>query len=267
MKSILRYPGSKWNLAKTIIALMPDHKSYLEPFFGSGAVLFSKSPSKIETINDMDDEIVNLFKVIRLYPDELKKVIELTPYARSEYNQAFLIKSEDPIERARLLLIKSLQSHGFRVTEKSGWKNDVQGREKSYCVSHWCEVSKIIDEVTQRLKQVQIEKMDAVELIQRFNYPNVFIYLDPPYVLSTRTRKQYRYEMTDKDHIKLLETILQSKAKVMISGYQSDLYEEYLNGWTKLTYNATAEKGLKRTEVIWMNYQNNQMSIIDYIGR
>jgi DNA adenine methylase len=244
---------------------MPEHKSYLEPFFGSGAVLFSKSQSKIETINDMDDEIVNLFKVIRLWPEELKRVVELTPYSRSEYNQAFHVPTEDPIERARLLLIRSLQSHGFRVTEKSGWKNDVQGREKSYCVSHWCEVPRIIDEVTKRLKEVQIENMDAVELITRFNYPNVFIYLDPPYVLSTRTRKQYQHEMSDQDHIKLLETILQSNAKIMISGYQSELYDKYLKGWARLTFDATAEKGLKRTEVIWMNYKESQMSINDYL--
>lgn len=265
MKSILRYPGSKWNLANTIVSMMPEHKSYLEPFFGSGAVLFTKQPSPIETINDMDDEIVNLFRVIRTRPEELKRAIALTPYARAEYDASFHVETDDPIEKARLLLVKSLQSHGFRVTEKSGWKNDVQGREKSYCVSHFNEVPEIIQEITCRLKQVQIEHMDAVELIKRFNYPNVFIYLDPPYVLSTRTRKQYRHEMTDEDHIRLLETIMDSKAKIMISGYQSELYDEYLKDWNRVTYNATAEHGLKRKEQIWYNYQGNQMTLSDYM--
>lgn len=268
MKSILRYPGSKWNLANRIVSMIPEHKSYLEPFFGSGAVLFTKQQSPIETINDLDDNIVNLFTVIRTRPEELKRIIELTPYARAEYDAAFKIKTDDPVEKARLFLIKSLQSHGFRVIDKSGWKNDVQGREKSYCVKHFNELPSIINEITCRLKQVQIEHMDAVKLIKRFNYDNVFIYLDPPYVLNTRTRKQYNHEMTDEDHIHLLETIMDSKAKIMISGYQSELYDSYLKKWYRSEYAATAEQGLKRTEVIWTNYEScgTQMSIEQFIS-
>lgn len=265
MKTILRYPGSKWNLASRIVSMMPEHKSYLEPFFGSGAVLFTKPLSPMETINDLDDEIVNLFQVIRDRPDELARAMKYTPYARKEYDNCFLATPDDPIEKARVLLVKSLQSHGFRITEKCGWKNDVQGRERAYCVKHFNEIPDIIEEVTQRLKQVQIEHMDAVELIKRFDYENVLIYLDPPYVLSTRTRKQYRHEMTDADHIRLLETIVNSKAKVMISGYQHEMYDEYLKGWEHSVYDATAEQGLKRKEHIWCNYQlNNQLSFEDY---
>lgn len=265
MKSLLRYPGSKGNMANNIISLMPIHKSYLEPFFGSGAVFFKKSPSKIETINDLDDDIVNLFQVIRKWPEELQSAISLTPYSRAEYNNAFKKNiNDDEVERARKFMIRSLQSHGFRLNEKSGWKNDVQGREKSYCVSHWCDIPRIISLATERLRQVQIEQMDAVELIKRFNYENVFIYLDPPYVLSTRTRKQYNHEMSDEDHIVLLETILQSKAKIMISGYYSDLYNEYLKDWNVMEFKATAEHGLKRTEVLWMNYKN-EMTVFDFI--
>lgn len=266
IKSILRYPGSKWNMANTIISLMPQHKSYLEPYLGSGAVLFSKQPSKIETVNDMDNDIVNLFNIIRTRPQDLERVVAFTPYSRTEYDNAFKIQPNDPIEKARLFLLKSLQSHGFRSTEKSGWKNDVQGRDKAYAVQHWNEIPELIREVAERLKLVQIENMDAVELIKRFNFENVFIYLDPPYVLDTRTRKQYKYEMDDEDHIRLLETILQSKAQIMISGYDSDMYNDYLKGWNKLSFDATAEKGLKRTEVLWMNYSDGQMTIKDWLG-
>ena len=266
IKSLLRYPGSKGNMADDIIRLMPEHKSYLEPFFGSGAVLFKKAASPIETINDLDDDIINLFTVIRKWPEELAKVISLTPYSRTEYNNSFSGTSEDDeIERARKFMVRSLQSHGFRCYEKSGWKNDVQGREKSYCVSHWCDIPRIIGLATQRLRQVQIEHMDAIELIKRFDYPNVFIYLDPPYVLGTRTRKQYNHEMSDEEHVRLLETILQSKAKIMISGYHSDLYESYLGKWNSMDFNATAEHGLKRTEVLWMNYKKD-MDLFDLIA-
>ncbi len=253
-------------MADNIIRLMPQHKSYLEPFFGSGAVFFKKSPSPIETINDLDDDIVNLFTVLRKWPEELKKAISLTPYSRVEYNNAFYRTNEDDeVELARKFMIRSLQSHGFTCCEKSGWKNDVQGREKAYCVIHWCDIPRIIDLATERLREVQIEHMDAIELVKRFDYPNVFIYLDPPYVLSTRTRKQYNHEMSDEEHVRLLETILQSKARIMISGYYSDLYNEYLKDWNVVEFNATAERGLKRTEVLWMNYKKD-IDLFDLIA-
>ena len=263
MKSILRYPGSKWNMAKNIIELMPEHRSYLEPYFGSGAVLFSKEISKIETINDLNDDIVNLFNVIRTQPDKLSYAVEMTPYSRSVYDTVFKTSSDDEIEKARIFLIKSLQSHGFRTIEKSGWKNDVQGREKSYAVNHWNQIPELIYEVASRLKLVQIEKMDAIKLINRFNFNNVFMYLDPPYLLETRTRKQYSFEMEDCDHEELLSTISNSKAQIMISGYNSSMYDSYLKTWNKKCFNATAEKGLKRIEIIWMNYEiEKQMSLL-----
>lgn len=81
------------------------------------------------------------------------------------------------------------------------------------------------------------------------------MYIDPPYLFSTRTRKQYSYEMSDEDHLELLDVICQSKAKILISGYDSELYNNKLKDWDRLEFAATAEKGLKRTEVLWLNYE------------
>lgn len=89
MKTILRYPGSKWNLAKRIVDFFPEHKSYLEPYFGSGAVLFTKELSSIETVNDLNDDVVNLFQVIQATPKELSEKLFLTPYSRTVYNRAW----------------------------------------------------------------------------------------------------------------------------------------------------------------------------------
>lgn len=102
---------------------------------------------------------------------------------------------------------------------------------------------------------VQIENRPAVEVINRFNFENAFIYLDPPYVLETRTAKQYKHEMTDFQHEELLKAILQSNAKIIISGYENDLYNDMLNSWNKKTFDANAEYGLKRKEIIWANYE------------
>lgn len=87
-RPIIKYPGSKWRMAEWIVSLMPEHKSYLEPFFGSGAVFFCKSPSRIETVNDLDGEIVNLFRVVRDHPEALERAVALTPFSRGEYEGA-----------------------------------------------------------------------------------------------------------------------------------------------------------------------------------
>lgn len=255
MKTLLRYPGSKWNLANRIVDLLPKHKSYLEPYFGSGAVLFTKPPSAIETVNDLNEDIVNLFEIVRDNPDKLVERLFLTPYSRKVYDEVFTKQPADKIEKAVHFVIKSVMSHGFRTIEKSGWKNDINGREKAYAVRHWNELPEIIQEMTLRLKQVQIENRPALELIKRFNKSDVCMYIDPPYMLSTRTRKQYSYEMSDEDHAELLDVICQSKAKILLSGYDSELYNDKLKDWHRLEFSATAEKGLKRTEVLWLNYE------------
>lgn len=258
MKSLLRYPGSKWNLAKRIVDLLPEHKSYLEPYFGSGAVLFTKLASPIETVNDLSDEVVNLFQVIQSDPEALQEKLFLTPYSRKIYDTAWEQRPTNEVDQAMNFLIRSVMSHGFRVTEKSGWKNDVIGRERAYAVKHWNDLPNLIKEVALRLKEVQVESRPALELITKFNYSDVCMYIDPPYVLSTRTREQYQYEMTDHDHVELLEVLNQSKSKIILSGYASDLYDQYLSNWDHLEFSATAEQGLPRTEVLWMNFQPAQ---------
>lgn len=108
---ILHYPGSKWSMADWIISHMPSHETYLEPFFGSGAVLFSKKRSKLETINDIDDDVVNIFRIIRERPDELAYAIRFTPHSREEYYQSYEY-SEDDLERARRLIVRLWQGRG-----------------------------------------------------------------------------------------------------------------------------------------------------------
>ena len=122
MKAILKYPGGKWRIAQWILSYFPTHKVYLEPFFGSGAVFFNKEPSYIETINDMNGDIVNLFRVCREYPEELAKVIELTPFSRDEFISCNAL-SDDPIEQARRTLVRYHQSFGTSNSSKNSWRN------------------------------------------------------------------------------------------------------------------------------------------------
>lgn len=267
MKSVLKYPGAKNSIADEIISRIPKHHTYVEPYFGSGAVFFAKEPSNIEMINDMDNDICNLFECIKSDSERLARLVLSTPFARNEYDKTFEVEEKEPYMKALQLLTKCWQGHGFRTNGyKVGWKNDVQGRERMYALWNWYRLPEWIIEIAERLRCVQIENRHALEVINRFNYENVFMYLDPPYVLGTRTGKQYKWEMTDSDHEELLITILQSKAQIIISGYDSEMYSDYLKDWTKVELKANAEYGLKRTEVLWMNYKDNQYHINDWLG-
>ena len=97
--------------------------------------------------------------------------------------------------------------------------------------------------------------MPATDLIRRFDYENVFMYIDPPYLLSTRTGKQYKHEMTDKDHMEFLDTLLNSKAKIMLCGYRHPLYDEKLKEWKRIELKNQSTSGRVTTEIIWMNYR------------
>lgn len=176
----IKYPGAKWSIADWIVSLMPPHKSYLEPFFGSGAVFFTKPPSAIETINDLDGEIVNLFRVVRDTPEALEWAVALTPYSREECERAWERHRAgdvtDPVELARLTLVRYSQTHGSCSYYKSGWKNDRAGRERAYAAQYWASLPAWIAGAVDRLKDAQIEHGPAVDVIRRFAHPDVLIY-------------------------------------------------------------------------------------------
>lgn len=254
MKPLLNYPGAKWNMASKIVSLMPKHRSYLEPFFGSGAVLFNKPPSAIETVNDIDGDITNFFQVLREQPEELSRLIALTPYSRDVFNDAHENKGLDPMDRAYRFAIRSKMGHGFKTYTKTGFKIDVYGRERSYCVSCWNCLPEGIAAAAARLKTVQIENRPALDIIRKFNHHNVLIYTDPPYLLNTRAGKQYCHEMSEQDHVELLEALLNHKGYVILSGYASELYDRELRGWIRITQKSYNQNADPRTEVLWCNF-------------
>lgn len=263
MKAIMKYPGSKWGIAKWIIDFFPEHHSYLEPFFGSGAVLFNKSRSHIETVNDLDDNVVNLFDWIKQDPERLAHEIYYTPYARQVYEDAFALVPTDSLGKAVNFYIRLEMGHGYRTNgEKVGWKNDIQGRERAYAAQYWCELPRRIMQASERLRGVQIENKPAIELMERFNYPNVLIYLDPPYVLSTRRGKQYKHELDIKGQKELLEAVLAHKGPLLISGYDNELYNDYLKGWHREETICYSQVCSRKREVLWMNFEpEKQLSL------
>ncbi|MFJ7371569.1 DNA adenine methylase [Lysinibacillus sp. NPDC098008] len=247
MKRVLNYSGSKWRLAKWLVKEFPSHEVYLEPFFGSGALFFTKESAAIETINDVDGNVTNLFRVIRDNPVELAAKVELTPYSKTEYLASYEVLNDielSDVERARVFLVRCWMAHNGKTATKTSWRHNLKGDSKA--LKEWNQLPEQICDVTNRLKSVQIESMDAVELIARYNRSDCFIYADPPYLRSTKAQGMYFHEMTIQQHINFLEIIKKHSGPAMISGYANDLYDEYLVGWKREVFHDK--------EIIWKNY-------------
>lgn len=262
MRAVFRYPGSKWSIAQWIISHFPENYEkmvYLEPFAGSGAVFFNKRPSAVETINDLDSDIVNLFYVLRNRPNELKEALLLTPYSREEYDKSFEL-TDEPIEKARRYMVKTTQAIGAKLNGKCGWRNHKQSKIGGTACK-WAGITDTIDAAAARLRGsttnlVQIEHMDALQLIARYNTPEALIYLDPPYVRSSRkSGALYRHEMNDEQQVQLLKLISSSRAKIIISGYRNEMYDKYLHDWENDSTMSQKTSTAMAEEVIWMNYK------------
>lgn len=265
IKPILKYPGAKWNLAEWIISHFPAHAHYVEPYFGSGAVFFNKKPAKHEVINDLSGDVVNLFRVIREDGERLAALIEMTPWAREEYELSYT-PTDEPMERARRFVVKSWQGHAGvmdrTIDNKSGWSS--QGTSLSYVcpAEKWRRLPPRILATARRFgPPTEVENRPALEILARHVSPGVLIYADPPYPLSTRNGKLYLHEMTDADHSALLDALDAHPGPVVLSGYHCALYDDRLKHWHAREKQAQAEKGNTRTEVLWLN-----QTCIDRLG-
>lgn len=264
MHQVLKYPGAKARLADWICSYIPKHDVYVEPFAGSLAVLFNKQRCHIETVNDLHGEVVNFFKVVRDNPEQLIYLIENTPYSREEYYKAYQ-ESTDETERARRFCVRCWQGFGCANLYKNGFKSGQQTNSPNPAKA-WAKLAETIKVASDRLKGVQIECLPALELISRYDTENVFMYIDPPYLHGTRKNYLYKYEMEDCEHEELLKKLVGHPGKILLSGYENEMYNDYLSGWNKAYKSTRAEGGLARTEVLWMNYKKNeQISMFDFM--
>lgn len=256
MNAVLKYPGAKNRLAHWICGHIPEHNVYLEPYAGSLAVLFNKEPSHIETVNDLNGEVVNYFQVLRDHGEELRNLIRLTPYSREEYNRAYE-EADNDIESARRFCVRCWMGFGCSNLYKNGFKSGQQTNSPNPARA-WAKLPETMEAASERLKGVQIECLPALELISRYDTEDVFVYIDPPYLHGTRKNYLYKYEMEDCEHEELLKKIVKHPGKILISGYENEMYNDYLSGWKKAHKAARAERGLPRTETLWMNYDIEQ---------
>lgn len=259
--------GGKKKMAGWLIERFPEHVRYVEPFGGAGHVLFTKPPSVFEVFNDLDNRIVNFYRVVR-DPDSFKRlqfILELSPHAREEFDDAMDTSlCEDPVENARRFLVLMRQARGglgMTAATKSAWAVSKRIRRKMpEAVSKFLTAIDGLPDVHERLRHVTIECLPALQVIEKYDGPDTFFYVDPTYVAETRHGKKaatYLHEMTREDHEALLDLLLTVKGKAMISGYASDLYDSRLAGWRReelVTTAHVANSGQRRVEVIWMNF-------------
>jgi DNA adenine methylase len=249
VKPVLRYPGSKWNIADWIISHFPPHIHYLEPYFGSGAVLFRKARSKIETVNDINGDVINLFRILRDRPQELADLIHMTPWARTDYRASYEMTG-DELEDARRFLVRCWQAYGTRLNTSSGWKNEGRGTQGKIVVHVWRDLPKRILDTAERLRGVQIEQGRAVDVICRLRGSHVLIYADPPYL---GIRPLYSEKTNEEEHRKLIAVLKASPGPVLLSGYANDLYAEELADWKEYHKTTNADGGREREESLWLN--------------
>jgi DNA adenine methylase len=261
--------GGKFSHLDWLLPLLPACHHYCEPFAGSGAVLLNRSPSAVETYNDLDGEVVNFFRVLREHGEELARLIGLTPFSREEFSQACELDPDvSDVERARRFYIRARQVRtGLAQTATVGrWANckDTSRAGMSGVVSRWLGGVSMLPEIAERLLRVQIENRPAVDVVRLYDDKKTLFYCDPPYVHSTRgDSKAYRHEMTDDQHRELADTLNSTKGMVAFSNYECELLEELYPApkWIKhrsepKTTHAT--KG-KRVEVLWTNYDPSEM--------
>lgn len=250
--ALLRYPGSKWRLAPAITGYFGEHAHYVEPYFGSGAVFFTKEPSRHEVVNDLNGRVVSFWRTLRDHTDELCWALETTPWAREEYDVSD-VPADDPVEDARRFVVRAWQSHASDLSKKTGWKNRGVHQRAGGMSHRWQKLPDQLRAVAWRLADAEIEHRDALDVIARFNSPDTQLYVDPPYLMGTRTQQVYGVEPDDDHHEKLLELLTAHRGPVVVSGYANELYDTALAGWHRVETKApAAEKGAARTEVLWV---------------
>lgn len=254
-RPVLRWHGGKWLLAPWIISHFPQHRVYVEPFGGAASVLMRKPVSYAEVYNDLDQSVVNLFRVLRSSEaDRLVADLRLTPFARDEFRQAYE-PTGCAVEAARRLIIRSFMGFGSNGHNKLTGFRANSNRSGTTPSHDWQNYPDSLRMVIERLRGVTVENKDARLVMAQHDGPDTLHYVDPPYVFETRSdaAADYAHELSDDQHAELLQFLRGLRGMVVLSGYPSALYDSALHDWHRVERMALADGAKKRTEVLWIN--------------
>ena len=263
MNSPIRYYGSKGGFYNKIIEHFPttEYDTYIEPYGGTYIVGLMSNPAKIEIYNDLEQNVYSLYKVISdkdLF-EEFKRRCDLVLYCeqlRKECKENLTNENISIVDRAFNFFYVNRTSHngigGFSM-------NSHIRRGMSKAVSDFLSCIDRLPELHDRLSRVMVTNMDGVKLIEKYNKPNVFLYCDPPYEQSTRTGARYKVDMNREGHLNFIDAVINSKSKILISGYDCELYDKLTdNGFGKVKFEVkTIDGNFKKKikiETLWKNY-------------
>lgn len=255
-------------MARWVLSHFPPHRTYTEAFGGAASVLLRKPRSYAEVYNDLDEEVVNLFRVLR---DEgmaarLRQHIHLTAFSRIEFKAAYEL-TDEPVERARRLVVRSAMGFGSNAhaSQEKGHRSTgfraTSNRSGTTPAIDWTGYPSILPAIVERFRGVVIECRPALDVIAQHDRPDTLHYVDPPYLHETRSRsnaydlgwRMYAHEMTDADHEAMLARLVDLQGMVVLSGYPAPLYDDALSDWLRVETEARADGARKRTEVLWIN--------------
>lgn len=266
------YFGGKTLLANRIAALFPPHQHYVEPFAGSLAVLLAKRPSAMETVNDADADLMTFWRILRDQPDELARVCALTPHSRAEHQAAYDLADCSDVERARRVWVLLSQGRGGQLL-RTGWRHYADPHGGAGMPDYLTGYVKRLPAAAARLIEVSLESLPGQDIIAKYGkYSNVLLYVDPPYLGSTRSSGGYRVDMpAAQAHQDLLDALLDCQAAVVLSGYPSELYDSALSGWDRTEFatgTGQASGGVwsTRTEVVWSNRPISTPTLFDEVA-
>jgi len=288
-RPVLRYHGGKWRAAPWILSHFPAHRVYAEPYGGAASLLFQKPRVYAEIYNDLDAEIVNVFRVLRdpRTSADLERLIRLTPFARDEFEAAYEPCGES-VEQARRTVLKAFAGHGSdsihrgsaahagMLTRPSRWNPGTGFRSDSTsgttAAKGWAHYPEQISRFCSRLAGVVIEHRPALRVIEQYDYADTLFYVDPPYVRSSRrdATHGYRHEMTDDQHRELAAVLRSIRGMAIVSGYACHLYDKELYpDWRRAELAVrTLGDGHGAVEVLWMSpkVRAREPSLFDATG-
>ncbi len=265
MKPLLKWHGGKFYLHQWIINHFPnDYQNliYVELAIGGGSILLNKQQSIKEIINDKNPKLINVYNILINHTKEFINQLSHTKYNEETFENTLEDSDNvfnDNIDHAVNYYILSRMSRGG-MGKNFAWSERFRGNQFGD-VNAWENSIKNLENIKNRIKNVELLNKDFRVILNDYNDLNTFLYIDLPYLQSTRTSKEvYEYEMSKKDHKDLLELITQSKTKILISGYNSNIYNMYLDSWQrseKLIVNHSGQGISKnfRKECLWRNYE------------
>lgn len=267
MKPPLAYFGAKVTIAEEIVSAFPSHDGYIEPYGGSLSVLLAKPVERMEVVNDLSEDLMTFWRVLRDRTDEFIHVCQLTPHSRAEMELASDREGLDELERARRVWVRLTQGRTGTL-RKTGWRFYLDPHGTSSAFTRYMEAYKErLAPVAERLMNVSLECRPALEVIEAYGTLEYnLLYVDPPYLSRTRNSDGYVHEMGGEvEHVALLEALGKVRAAVVLSGYDDDLYDSMLPGWFKNRIRSRSQLGRETTEVVWSN-RPTQHALFDFEG-